>query len=45
MRYSELLKREHQKRSRKTKFVQESVVYIKGRKSILKTIAVYNKFD
>jgi hypothetical protein len=43
-RYSvKLLKTEHQKRSRKTKYIQESFVYIKGRKSILKTIAVYNK--
>jgi len=38
-----LLKTEHQKKSRKTKYLKESFVYIKGRKSILKTISVYNK--
>ena len=43
-RYSvKLLKTEHQKRSRKTKYIQESFVYIKERKTILKSIAVYNK--
>ncbi len=43
-RYSvKLLKTEHQKRSRKTKYIQESFVYIKGRKLILKLIADYNK--
>ena len=43
-RYSvKLLKTEHQKRSRKTKYIQESFVYIKERKSILKTIAVFWK--
>lgn len=38
-----LLKTDHQRRARKTKYIKESIVYIKERKSALKEIAVYNK--
>lgn len=35
-----LLKTDHQRRARKTKYIKESIVYIKERKSALKAIAV-----
>ena len=38
-----ILKTDHQKKARKTKYIKENIVYIKERKSALKAIAVYNK--